>query len=170
MWQDGSRRMQTCNSRIQKGRYINMTVVIWLIAAAVLAGLEVLTQGLTTIWFAGGALVAAIFCGLGAPLLVQILVFGAVSIALLILTRPLALRYLNSRTIKTNVESLIGKTCIVIQSIDNLSAKGQVSVNGQTWTARSTEDSVQIAEGSKAEIVSVQGVKLLVKKIGGEEL
>ena len=145
-----------------------MTVVFWLIAAAVLAGLEVLTLGLTTIWFAGGALVAAVFCGLGAPLPIQILVFGAVSVALLIITRPLALKFLNDRVEKTNVDSLIGKTCIVTETIENLAAKGQVSVNGQTWTARSTDDEIRIDEGLKVEVVSVQGVKLIVKKTEGE--
>ena len=140
-----------------------MIIVYWLIGALILAGFEAHTLGLTTIWFAGGALVAALFCGLGFPLWVQIVVFAAVSILMLVLTRPLAMKYLNSRTVKTNVDGMAGKTGLVTQPIDNLHGKGQVDVDGQLWTARSTDDDILIDTGTKVTVKAVQGVKLIIK-------
>ena len=91
--------------------------------------------------------------------------FVIVSVILLILTRPWALKYLNSRTVRTNADSLIGQTALVTQDIDNLNAKGQVKVEGQIWTARSISDDVQLHEGQKVMIESISGVKVIVKPI-----
>ena len=135
-----------------------MTVMYWLVAAAVFVVIEIMTMGLTTIWFAGGALVGAVMA-----LWSQIIAFAVISVILLILTRPWALKYVNSRTIKTNVDSLIGQTGLVTQDIDNLNAKGQVKVRGQIWTARSISDEVKLHEGQKVSIESISGVKVIVK-------
>jgi|MGYP000000659805 membrane protein implicated in regulation of membrane protease activity len=99
------------------------------------------------------------------PLWSQIIAFVIVSVILLILTRPWALKYLNSRTVRTNADSLIGQTALVTQDIDNLNAKGQVKVEGQIWTARSISDDVQLHEGQKVMIESISGVKVIVKPI-----
>ena len=137
-----------------------MTVMYWLGAAAIFVVIEIITMGLTTIWFAGGALAA-----FSLPLWSQIIAFVIVSVILLILTRPWALKYLNSRTVRTNADSLIGQTALVTQDIDNLNAKGQVKVEGQIWTARSISDDVQLHEGQKVMIESISGVKVIVKPI-----
>ncbi len=86
-----------------------------------------------------------------------------VSVGLLALTRPLAVKFLNKGRESTNAESLIGKKAVVKQEIDNLNARGQVSVNGQEWTARSLEDKV-IKEGKTVEIAEISGVKLMVRE------
>lgn len=140
-----------------------MTVMYWLGAAAVFVVIEILTMGLTTIWFAGGALIGAAMAAVSLPLWSQIIAFAAVSAVLLILTRPLARKYLNSKTVKTNVDSLVGQTCIVTQEIDNLEAAGQVNVSGQIWTARSVSDETRIAEGEKVVIEAISGVKVIVR-------
>lgn len=140
-----------------------MTVMYWLVAAAVFVVIEIMTMGLTTIWFAGGALVGAVMAAVSLPLWSQIIAFAVISVILLILTRPWALKYVNGRTIKTNVDSLIGQTGLVTQDIDNLNAKGQVKVRGQIWTARSISDEVKLHEGQKVSIESISGVKVIVK-------
>ena len=140
-----------------------MPVMYWLVAAAVFVVIEIMTMGLTTIWFAGGALVGAVMAAVSLPLWSQIIAFAVISVILLILTRPWALKYVNSRTIKTNVDSLIGQTGLVTQDIDNLNAKGQVKVRGQIWTARSISDEVKLHEGQKVSIESISGVKVIVK-------
>ena len=124
-----------------------MQPLIWLGILALLLVVEAITAGLTTIWFAGGALVAAIACYAGANLTVQILLFLCVSLVLLIFTRPLAMKYFNKETIQTNANSLIGKKAVVIQEIDNLAQTGQVRINDIEWTARSADDE-KIGEGS----------------------
>lgn len=140
-----------------------MAVFYWLIAAAVFLVLEILTMGLTTIWFAGGSLMGALLAALDFSLGIQVTAFVVVSVILLILTRPLAKKYLNSKTVKTNADSLIGKTCIVTQTIDNLRAEGQVTVMGQVWTARSVQDEQILAKDTKVRVCSISGVKLIVE-------
>lgn len=140
-----------------------MAVFYWLIAAAVFLVLEILTMGLTTIWFAGGSLMGALLAALDFSLGIQVTAFVVVSVILLILTRPLAKKYLNSKTVKTNADSLIGKTCIVTQTIDNLRAEGQVTVMGQVWTARSVQDEQILAKDTKVRVRSISGVKLIVE-------
>ena len=138
-----------------------MEPIIWLGILAVLLVIEGLTTALTTIWFAGGALVAAIACYAGANLTVQILLFLCVSLVLLIFTRPLAMKYFNKETIQTNANSLIGKKAVVIQEIDNLAQTGQVRII--EWTARSADDE-KIGEGTVVTIEEIRGVKLIVKQ------
>ena len=83
-----------------------MAAIYWLIAFVVLVGIEIMTTALTTIWFAGGAVIAFVAALLGAAVAVQLLVFVVISFLLLFLTRPLAIKYVNTSTVKTNAESL----------------------------------------------------------------
>lgn len=140
-----------------------MDGVFWLFVVVVMAIIEIITLGLTTIWFAGGALVAFIASLFGAGFVIQVALFIVVSVALMAVTRPLAVKYLNKDRVKTNAESLIGKFAVVKEEIDNLNARGQVSVDGQEWTARSLEEKI-IPQDATVEIVKISGVKLLVKE------
>ena len=141
-----------------------MNAIYWLILFIVLLVIEIITLGLTTIWFAGGALTAFVLSMLEVPPTVQCAVFCAVSLILLFATRPWAVRYFNSqKKEKTNVDSLIGRTAVVTSEIRNLEGKGEVFVNGLTWTARAGEDSLVIKEDTHVTITAVQGVKLIVE-------
>lgn len=139
-------------------------LVIWLIAAILFAIFEIATIQLVAIWFAVGAVCSMVACSLGAPVWVQIFVFGVVSLILLLLTRPLVKKFLKVKHVKTNADRLIGKTAIVTQSICNLKAQGTVIFSGLTWTARS-EDGTDIETGEKVEIKSIEGVKLIVASL-----
>ena len=141
-----------------------MDAIYWLILFIVLLVIEIITLGLTTIWFAGGALTAFVLSMLEVSSVLQWAVFCAVSVILLFATRPWAVRYFNNqKKEKTNVDSLIGKTAVVTSEIRNLEGKGEVFVNGLTWTARSEEDSLEIKEDTHVTVTAVQGVKLIVK-------
>ncbi|TGY96067.1 NfeD family protein [Petralouisia muris] len=140
-----------------------MDGIFWLIVVVVMAVIEIITLGLTTIWFAGGALLAFAASLLGANLLVQSILFVVTSVVLLAVTRPLAVEFFNKDRTKTNAESLIGKTALVQQEIDNLKAAGMVAVDGQEWSARSADDRVIPAE-TLVEILEISGVKLLVRQ------
>ncbi|MDD7220355.1 MAG: NfeD family protein [Clostridia bacterium] len=141
-----------------------MQPLIWLGILAVLLLIEAITAGLTTIWFAGGALIAAVASYFGADLVVQLLLFLCVSLVLLIFTRPLALRYFNKKTTQTNVNSLIGKKAVVIQDIDNLAQTGKVQINDIEWTARSADDGKKISKDAIVLIREIHGVKLIVEE------
>lgn len=140
------------------------TIILWLVVLIAAIVIEIATLGLTTIWFAGGALAALIAAACGLSIVVQVLLFAAVSLLLLVFTRPLAVKYFNHDRVRTNVESIVGRQGIVTEEIDNLRATGQVTVGGQEWTARSTDDSVTIARDTVVEVMAVSGVKLIVRK------
>ncbi len=139
-----------------------MTSIYWLIAFVILVGIEIATMALTTIWFAGGAFVAFLLSLFGTPLEIQLAVFVVVSFVLLFLTRPFASKYVNSNTVKTNADSLIGKEARVTEEINNDLGTGTAVVGGQEWTARAAEDSKIHAVGTKVRIKEIQGVKLIV--------
>lgn len=142
-----------------------MDAMYWLILIIVLVVVEIFTLGLTTIWFAGGALAAFVLSMLDISPVLQWAVFCAVSLLLLFATRPWALRYFSSqKKEKTNVDSLPGKTAVVTSEIRNLEGKGEVFVNGLTWAARTEDDSEVIPAQTHVVITAVQGVKLIVKK------
>ena len=145
-------------------------VSFWLVLLIICIGIEVATMGLTTIWFAGGALVAIFAAVVGAPIWLQAIIFIVVSLVLLFFTRPIAVKYFNKDRVKTNVESMVGRQAIVISEIDNLQGIGQVTVGGQEWSARSAEDQAKIAVGAVTVVVAISGVKLIVRDISREQL
>lgn len=137
--------------------------IMWLVVLAILLVIEFLTLGLTTVWFAGGALVAFLVSLLGGPLWLQLLLFIAVSVVLLLFTRPLAVKYLNKDVQKTNVDSIPGQKGIVTATIDNLKAEGQVTIQGMEWTARAKNGNT-IEKGKVVRVTAVEGVKLIVEE------
>ena len=141
----------------------NMTV-FWLVVLVVLVIIELLTMGLTTVWFAGGALVATIAALFHAPLALQVIIFLIVSALLLFFTRPLAVKYFNKDRVRTNAESLVGHQAIVISEIDNLQGIGQVNVGGMEWSARTRMDGVKLPVGTVTTVLGINGVKLIVEE------
>ena len=139
-------------------------VIFWIIVlvAAILA--EAASAALISIWFAAGALISLFAGMLGAPLPVQIVLFLAISIGLLLATRPLANKFINSRTQATNVDSLIGQKARVTERVSNLDLTGKAIVRGQEWTIRADNDNEIIDQGELIEVLRVSGVKLIVRK------
>ena len=137
-------------------------MIFWLVALAALLVLEGLTAALTTIWFAGGALIAAILAFAGVGLIPQFVVFLVVSIVLLVFTRPLAKKALAVDKTNTNVDSLIGQKAVVTETIDNLAQTGKVLINDVDWTARTEDGMPAIEKKAVVTIKKVQGVKLIV--------
>ena len=139
-----------------------MDMIGWLVAFVILIGIEAATMALTTIWFAGGAVFAFFAAVLEFSVQTQLVVFLIVSFVLLLFTRPLAIRFVNRETVKTNVDGLIAK---VIKKIDNNEPSGAAVIDGQEWTARSADEAVTIPVGTHVVIKEVRGVKLIVEMI-----
>ena len=146
-------------------------VFAWLALLILLVLIELATMGLTTIWFAAGALVATIAAACGASFLVQVVLFLVVSVLMLVFTRPVAMCYFNVGRAKTNVDSMLGERGIVTGRIDNLHSCGQVTLKGMEWSARSQETEGTIEEGTVVVVKKIDGVKLIVvpDKIETEE-
>lgn len=136
---------------------------LWLVLLVAFLVFEAISVAITSIWFAVGALAALICSLLGGPLWLQIGLFFLVSILSLILTKPLVKKYVNSAAVSTNFDRIIGMDAVVTDEINNLKARGAVLVDGKTWTARSSDESV-IEKDSIVKVVKIDGVKLIVSK------
>ena len=141
--------------------------IIWLVLMLVLAALEAATTQLVTIWFALGALAAMLASILHAPLWLQVLLFAAVSVAALLLTRPLAKKFLKTDKIPTNADRVLQRTGIVQDDVDNTAAAGTILVDGAVWSARSADGS-PIPAGTKVRVERIEGVKCIVSIIEKE--
>lgn len=135
---------------------------IWILAAVAFGVLEGITAQLVSIWFVLGAVAAAVAAACGGGLWLQVVLFAAVSVAALLITKPLVKKYLRPRMQRTNADRCVGQTGVVLQPIDNLAATGQVKVCGSVWTARST-DGAPIAAGETVTVERIEGVKLMVR-------
>ena len=136
---------------------------VWVVLMIGFLVVEGIAPGLVSIWFALGALAALISALLGAQVWLQAVWFIVISVLALVITRPLAKKYVNSRTQATNADMLIGQECIVTETIDKLHGTGAVSVAGKVWTARADDPEKIIEKGSVAVIERIEGVKLIVK-------
>lgn len=124
--------------------------------------IEGFTLGLTTIWFALGALVAMLVAMIGVGVIGQIFIFLIASAVLVYFTRPIAKKYLKIGATKTNVNSIVGLVGIVTKKIEPFNT-GQVKVAGQIWTAKA-HDNEEIEVDKQVKVIKVEGVKLIVKR------
>jgi len=140
---------------------------IWVALTIIFALIEAFTFGLTTIWFALAAIVMVFLSFLRIPLVAQIMIFLAISAALLIFTRPVALKKFKTDKVKTNVDSLAGQHALVTRKISEFE-KGEIKLNGQFWTARAENNST-IPEGTKCEVIRIEGVQAIVRQLETQE-
>ena len=138
--------------------------IAWLVLLVVFAATEAVTVGLTSIWFAAGALAALVAALLGWALWIQIALFLVVSLLCLLAVRPLARRHLNDKIEPTNADRVIGDEAQVTQDIDNIRGRGAVIIRGMTWSARSEDDSL-IPTGTMVRVLRIEGVKVFVEPI-----
>ena len=137
---------------------------IWLLLAGLFFIGEMITVGFLIFWLGMGALLAMIVSFFTTNIIIQTAVFVISSIILILATKPFVKRFVDVKKTNTNVFSIIGKKALVIKEIDPINAKGQIKVNSEIWSAES-ENGEKIEEGSEVEIIKINGVKAIVKKV-----
>jgi membrane protein implicated in regulation of membrane protease activity len=143
----------------------SMMPYIWIAMIVLSVAVESASMALTAIWFLPGGIVSMILAFCDVPIWIQIIVYIVLAALCLILFKPFVKRFQRkSDHFKTNVESLIGETAVVIEDIDNIHETGAVKLRGLVWTARSERDNDELIKGDVVEILSVSGVKLICKK------
>ncbi|MCC8074030.1 MAG: NfeD family protein [Clostridiales bacterium] len=135
--------------------------VLWAAAIVLFGVLEAVTAQLVSIWFMIGSIGAFIAALCGGTFKTQMIVFLAITVLALAVTRPLVKKYIKPKIERTNADRVINQTGVVVEEINNLSATGQVKVDGKLWTARSDNNSI-IPCDSLVTIKEIQGVKLIV--------
>ena len=139
-------------------------MLVWLGLLILFAVGEAVSVGLTSIWFAVGALAALICALLGGQLWLQITLFIILSILCLLAVRPLAKKCLNNQVQPTNADRLIGQQARVTEAVDNIQGAGAVLVGGVTWSARS-KDGQPIPAGQLVQILRIEGAKVYVQPV-----
>ena len=140
-------------------------LIAWIIAAVVLIIVEALNSGILAVWFAIGSACAAIVAYIWpGSYIAQLITFLAVSTILTIIGTNVFKTKQQSEGKKHPVYSIIGKVAVVTKEINNLSGEGKISINGDTWSAKS-KDETTIPENAKVKVLDIDGVKAVVELI-----
>ena len=137
---------------------------IWLIIAGVCLVIEIMTTGFLVFWLAIGALVSMIVSLFTDSILIQTAVFVISSAILIFATKPFVKKFAKTKNVKTNAFSIIGQNGIVTKEIDSINAKGQVKIDGETWSAVGKDD-MDIPKGTEVEVLEIKGVKAVVTPV-----
>ena len=148
---------------------MNWAACIWLILLVVFLVVEASTVTMVSLWFAAGAVTAMAVSLLGGAVWLQILVFLAVSAVLLTALRPLVRKHITPKISATNVDAVIGTKGLVTVTVDNVTAAGQVKLNGMEWSARSASGE-PIEQGTLVKVERIEGVKVFVSPVKEEIL
>ncbi len=135
--------------------------LIWVIAAAVLAGAETMSLDLVLIMCSGGAAAGAITAGAGGPPVLQIIVAIVATLLLLGFVRPIARRHLvGIGTHQTGTAALVGKQAVVLAVVD--AHDGRVRLNGAEWSARAYDHTQTLPVGATVRVMEIEGATAVV--------
>ena len=137
---------------------------IWLIIAGVCLIGEIMTSGFLVFWLSIGALLSMVVSFFTDNVIIQTAVFVISSAILIFATKPFVKKFAKTKDVKTNAYSIIGKNGIVTADIDSINSKGQVKVDGETWSAVGKDD-IDIQKGTEIEVLEIKGVKAIVKPV-----
>ena len=134
---------------------------IWLIIAGVCLIAEIITTGFLVFWLSIGALISVVVSLFTDNIFIQTAVFVISSAILIFATKPFVKKFAKTKNVKTNAFSIIGQNGIVTKDIDSINSKGQVKIDGETWSAIGKDD-MDIPKGTEIEVLEIKGVKAVV--------
>ncbi len=143
--------------------------LVWLIIGGIFAGGEAVTGTFVLLMMSGGAVGGAVTAAIGGPLLAQVIVSIVVTIGLVWLVRPVAIRHLNPGPAAiTGSEALVGRDAVVLHEVTR--DGGRVRLNGAEWSARSKDPAQQLPAGTRVSVIAIDGATAVVWKdpFGGE--
>ncbi len=150
----------TAESRSKICQYGHMAAVVWLVAGFALIAAEVLSGGFVLVMLGVGALVAAGFAALDAPIWLDVAVFAATSVALITLGRPVLRRRLHTAAVPTNVDALVGDRAIVVSTVD--AQGGKIKLRGELWSARAYDETEVLEPGQRVTVMTISGATAVV--------
>lgn len=138
----------------------------WLILAGFFLILEIITEGFLVCWLGVGSLFAmAISFFFPEAIAAQIIIMSLVSIIFILCTRKLTKKMTSNENSQMNVYTILGKKAIVAQTIDNLKGQGRIKIDSDMWSARNEDGDEIISEGDTVEVIRIDGVKAMVRKV-----
>jgi len=135
--------------------------ILWAVVVVLFVLIELFTFNLVALWFVFGSVVAFALAFFVDSFITQILVFGIVSLISLIITKPLADKYMVNKIVKNNADYIIGKKGVITKA-PTKTVNGQAKVDGKQWTVCSD---AKIEVDDEIEVLSIDGVKLKVRKV-----
>lgn len=144
-----------------------MNTTIWIALFVAFVLVEAFTYQMLTTWFAIGAAASALCAALGMETSWQVIIFVCVSLLCLIALRPIAVKCLKGKVVKTNADSLIGDKVTLTTDTDEVSGISYGRINGMEWSVK-TENGEKLKMGETAYVKRIEGVKLIVSKTKGE--
>ncbi|MGH3398878.1 MAG: NfeD family protein [Streptosporangiaceae bacterium] len=137
------------------------TWIVWLIIAAVLGAVEIVTVTLAFGLVAVGALAAAVAGAAGAPLGAQFGAFAVVSVVGLGVARPLAMRHVRQPPLlRSGTAALVGRSATVTEEVS--ADGGRVRIGADVWTARPYDETLVIPAGTRVDVLHIEGATALV--------
>lgn len=144
-----------------------LMIVIWSLVLIATIVIEFETADMVTIWFSVGAIGALIAAALDQNVVIQIGIFIAVSLVLIVLTRPMTKRFMDKTVIKTNADRFVGMIGTITVEVP-IGGRGEVLVDNSKWIAFSSSEEI-IPVGTKVVVQDIVGIKLLVSKVDQDE-
>lgn len=143
--------------------------LIWLIIAATLVIIEVLTQQIVTLCLAIGCISAMLLSLLDIDLVWQLITLAIVSVIAFLLIRPWFVRWheanlkKSGRDARTGMDALLGRKATVIEEIrpDEL---GRVRIDGDNWQVRAPHITETIHRGDIVVVTDYDSIILIVQK------
>jgi membrane protein implicated in regulation of membrane protease activity len=137
--------------------------LVWLIIAGILAGGEAMSGTFVLLMMSGGAVGGAVTAALGGPLLAQVIVAVVVTLGLVWLVRPVAIRHLNPGPAAiTGSDALVGREAVVMTQVDR--DGGRVRLNGAEWSARAKDPAQELPVGTRVSVIAIDGATAVVWK------
>lgn len=137
---------------------------IWIGVLVVSILIEAVTVQLTSIWISFGSFIAWIVAWAGGPVWLQWIVFVIFTTLMLMITRPLVLKYFKPQQVKTNADAIPGKIGTVLIEVSPMDGSGQVKIEGAIWSAKPEDGYSHFYPGDLIEVVRIEGVKAVIRK------
>ncbi|MEK8170281.1 NfeD family protein [Streptomyces sp. M19] len=135
---------------------------VWWLVAAVALGIPLVVTAMPEFGMvAVGAVAGAITDALGGGIVLQVVVFCVVSVALVAVVRPLAVRSRSQRPAhQSGVDALKGRQAVVLERVDG--SGGRIKLAGEVWSARALDTDQAYEPGSQVDVVEIEGATAVV--------
>jgi len=135
---------------------------VWWLIGAVGLGIPLVVTAMPEFgMLAVGAVAGAVTAGLGGGVVLQVVVFAAVSVALIAVVRPVATRHRSQRPqLATGIDALKGKQAVVLERVDG--SGGRIKLAGEVWSARALDTGHAYEVGQEVDVVEIEGATAIV--------
>ena len=139
-----------------------MVMIFWVAVALGALFIDITTSSFMFIWFAIGAIAAIIAMVFNASVVVQVIIFVAVSAVSMAVGYPIVKKTIKKTVTKTLTmeEGYIGIEFTITKDID---VKANIKFQGIYWTVKNVGKPLE--KGDLVQVIGIEGNKLLIAKV-----